>query len=322
MPALNEGKGSGKPQGLAQLEAQKLQIAAELARIVRASVARKDTHFPAFHGCIDWHSAVHGTWALSAYARMAGDRQDEALLAATLCPASIAAERAYLRSHAEFEMPYGRAWFLRLAIEHDRAFSSDALRPMAGEVLASMLGYYARVTPDPNRGSYASDSWALINMLDYAEWAGDGAALQQIRALASANFLQRESRCDYTLETGNFMAVGTNWAWLASRLLARDAFDRWADTFFRQSGMPQAVTQPVGWHHHGLNFSRAWGLWQLFAVSASANAKAAYLAAYVALFRAAYDTLALWRGSYRGVGHWVPQFGMLALQPLFGEGRP
>ena len=83
--------------------------------------------------------------------------------------------------------------------------------------------------------------------------------------------------------------------------------------------MPQPVTRPLSWHHHGLNFSRAWGLWHLHAASGRAEQREAYLAAYIAHFREGYERPALWRGSYEGVGHWVPQFGMLALQPLFGD---
>ena len=45
------------------------------------------------------------------------------------------------------------------------------------------------------------------------------------------------------------------------------------------------------------------------------------LRAYVAHVRESYDKPELWRGSYQGVGHWVPQFGMLALQPLFDGGQ-
>ena len=67
MSAVNQGGAFERPPGLAQLEARKAEIAAELAKAVRAAVARKDTGHAAFHGCIDWHSAVHGAWALAAY---------------------------------------------------------------------------------------------------------------------------------------------------------------------------------------------------------------------------------------------------------------
>ena len=54
---------------------EKAAMAKALAGAVREALARADTDHIAFHGCIDWHSAVHGTWALTAYTRMTGDTQ-------------------------------------------------------------------------------------------------------------------------------------------------------------------------------------------------------------------------------------------------------
>ena len=300
---------------------EKAAMAKALAGAVREALARADTDHIAFHGCIDWHSAVHGTWALTAYTRMTGDTQYAPFIAEILSPQKVAAERAFIASRPDFEMPYGRAWFLRLALEHQLAFGGDALKPMADDVLSSLIAVYRGRQPDPRRGSYASDCWALINMYDYAEASQNGAAREIVRNWVQQHFVQHEGGCDYAVENGHFMAVATNWAWLVSRVLESEAFDRWADAFFARSGLPQPVTRPVNWHHHGLNFSRAWGLWGLYAASGSVKAKDAYLAAYVAHVRTSYDKPELWRGSYRGVGHWVPQFGMFALQPLFGNGQ-
>jgi DUF2891 family protein len=299
------------------------EIAKSLAEPIQVGIARKDTGHAAFHGCLDWHSAVHGAWALTAYARSMGDTACEALLEETLRPEKLAAERALLAARPDFEMPYGRAWFLRLAREQGlykgvaKGGSARALQSMACEVLASMLAYYEQRRPDPRRGSYGSDSWALINMLDYAVWSSDATAAAAIRGLVEAHFLETGGGCDWALEAGQFMAVASNWAWLVCKVLPPEDFARWQQTLFAGAGLPRPVTGPVNWHHHGLNFSRAWGLWALGAASAPGEAREAYLSAYAAHFRATYDTPSLWRGSYRGVGHWVPQFGMLAVQPLF-----
>jgi hypothetical protein len=297
------------------------EIARDLVAPIRESVARKDTGHAVFHGCIDWHSAVHGVWALTAYARMMGDTICNSLLEETLRPGKLAAERALLAAHPDFEMPYGRAWFLRLACEYGHYAGDTALQEelqsTAGEVLDSMLAYYRGRIPDPWRGSYACDSWALINMLDYAAWSGDTLAAATVRVLVEAHFVDHGGGCTEAPENGHFMAVMTNWAWLVSKVLPRGEFDRWQREFFADAGLPQPVASPVNWHHHGLNFSRAWGLWALYAATAPSDAKEAYLNAYAAHFRATYDIPLLWRDSYQGVGHWVPQFGMLALQPLF-----
>lgn len=297
----------------------KVGIAASFARAIRNGLGRHDTGHEAFHGCIDWHSAVHGTWALTAYTRMTGDRQYEPFLADVLKPEKVAAEQALLESRPEFEMPYGRAWFLRLALEHRAASGNELLQPMAAAVLHSLFAHYRDHAPDPRRGSYGSDAWALINMYDYAKAVGLTDALDDVRGLVDHHFVRGDLTCGYEQEAGHFMAVPTHWAWLVSRVLPREEFDRWAEVFFRPIGLPQPVTHPTTWHHHGLNFSRAWGLWGLHAATGSQSAKGAYLAAYAAHFWQGYEHPERWRGSYEGVGHWVPQFGMLALQPIFAR---
>ena len=296
---------------------RRVAMANALAEAIRPALARKDTDHIAFHGCIDWHSAAHGTWALTAYTRMTGDRQYEGVINEMLTPEKIEAERAYIAERPDFEMPYGRAWFLRLAREHRSTFGSDALAPMADDVLASLFARYVQRAPDPLSGSYQSDSWALLNMLDYATAVGDAAAADAVRALVNKHFVPG-GVWSYDLEHGHFMAVATNWAWLVSRIMDPKDFDAWIEVFFARSGLPEPVTQPINWHHHALNFSRAWGLWELHAASRSPEARQRFLAAYVAHFRQNYERPVWWKGSYEGVGHWVPQFGMLAVQPLFG----
>src|SRR5690242_7733688 len=108
------------PPQLSSLHDNKHAIIAELARQVAASSARIDTGHPAFKGCVDWHSAVHGIWALLAYQRATGDAQYFPLVSQILDREALTKERAHLARSPQFEMPYGRAWFLRLAIDHHR----------------------------------------------------------------------------------------------------------------------------------------------------------------------------------------------------------
>ena len=55
---------------------------------------------PAFYGCYDWHSAVHGHWLLARLARTFPDAPfaapARAALARSLTPANIAGEVAYV----------------------------------------------------------------------------------------------------------------------------------------------------------------------------------------------------------------------------------
>ncbi len=95
-------------------------------------VSRDDTTNPCFHGCIDWHSSVEGTWALLAIARATGDDSFAAAANAILDPADVAAELAQLESGGPVptEIPYGYSWFMKLAIERGDAGDTDLL-PLA-----------------------------------------------------------------------------------------------------------------------------------------------------------------------------------------------
>ena len=78
---------------------------------------------PAFYGCFDWHSDVHGHWLLVRLARLypnaAFASQARAELARSLTPQNIAGEVAYMKreDRASFERPYGLAWLLQLSSE-------------------------------------------------------------------------------------------------------------------------------------------------------------------------------------------------------------
>jgi hypothetical protein len=298
---------------LGALVAERARIASRLAAQSAYCTARRDTGHAAFAGCIDWHSAVHGTWSLVAYELATGDRQYSSLLSTVLSPERVARERALLRAEPAFEMPYGRAWLLRLAIDHERLRADTGLAAFADEVAASLLDHLRRRRIDPLRGSYGSHSWALINLYDYAVARGDAKLREATRKLVLDNFVTVDPACPYELERGHFMAVCTNWAALAARVMGRDDFAIWADMFIRLNGLPEPVARPAGAHHYGLNFSRAWGLWDIYAATGRDDAASAY----AAHFRAGYAPATNWSGDYRKVGHWVAQFGMYALQPLF-----
>jgi hypothetical protein len=78
---------------------------------------------PAFYGCFDWHSSVHGHWLLARVielfpkSELAGKAR--AALALSLTAPNIAAEVAYITApgRESFERPYGIAWLLQLAAE-------------------------------------------------------------------------------------------------------------------------------------------------------------------------------------------------------------
>src|SRR5580704_10997598 len=103
---------------------------------------------PAFYGCLDWHSDVHGHWLLVRLLHLFPDAPFAAAARAeisqSLTPSNIAGEVAYLRGEgrASFERPYGLAWLLQLSAELRRLEDADGkrwateLRPLETEVAA------------------------------------------------------------------------------------------------------------------------------------------------------------------------------------------
>src|SRR5678809_716528 len=76
---------------------------------------------PAFYGCLDWHSAVHGHWMLVRLLRAFPGLHEagtiRAVLDESLTASNIAVEAAYFSGRESFERTYGWAWLLELARE-------------------------------------------------------------------------------------------------------------------------------------------------------------------------------------------------------------
>jgi hypothetical protein len=70
------------------------------------------------------------------------------------------------------------------------------------------------------------------------------------------------------------------------------------------------VTEPRKPHHYALNFSRGWALLAF----ANAAGSEALLALALDHIETVLARPSWWRGDYRAVGHWVPQFGLFAIQ--------
>src|SRR4051794_8414859 len=149
-----------------------------------ADVAPPRALTPAFYGCYDWHSSVHGHWLLARLARTFPDAPfataARAALAQSLTADNVAKEAAYLRGEgrASFERPYGLAWLLQLAAELRewddplaRELSAN-LRPLeqaANERLATWLPKLSRPVRSGEHSQRGGGGGGVI------DWGGGGA---------------------------------------------------------------------------------------------------------------------------------------------------
>src|SRR6476620_10336561 len=122
---------------------------------------------PAFYGCYDWHSSVHGHWLLARLVRefpnapFATDAL--AALEANITPAHIAGEVAYLNAPGRetFERPYGLAWLLQLAAELRETQTPNAvelsttLKPLETAVVARLKAWVPKLAYPIREGEHA-----------------------------------------------------------------------------------------------------------------------------------------------------------------------
>ncbi|HSH38868.1 MAG TPA: DUF2891 domain-containing protein, partial [Chthoniobacterales bacterium] len=148
-----------------------------------ADVAPPHQLTPAFFGCYDWHSSVHGHWLLARLARnfpdapFAGPAREA--LARSLTTANIAQEATYLRAEgrASFERPYGLAWLLQLVSELREWDDPQAremlanLRPLEEATVERISKWLGKLSHPIRIGEHAQTAFALGLMLDYARSA-------------------------------------------------------------------------------------------------------------------------------------------------------
>src|SRR6202171_6312397 len=88
-----------------------------------ADVAPPRKLTPAFYGCYDWHSSVHGHWLLvrlvRKFPKATFAHPAREALRKSLTADNLKQEAAYLgeKGRANFERPYGLAWLLQLIAE-------------------------------------------------------------------------------------------------------------------------------------------------------------------------------------------------------------
>ncbi|MFV8753974.1 DUF2891 family protein [Nannocystaceae bacterium ST9] len=290
-----------------------------LAEPVLACVAEQDTEHPAFHGCIDWHSAVHGTYALHALYRMTGEPLYLDAADAVLDPEAIAGELADIEADAlpPIELLYGRAWFLLLARERELAGAGEELRPHAEAIADQLESTLAAASPAQLdtwlvADDYFSASWALLNLWRWSVHVGDAARVAWIEGLVAD--VATGVDCPLIDEIGfedDFFPPCLHRAMLVLEVLPVDQAAQWLAAELPGPGeFPlEPLCMPSPAHTAGLNFSRAWGLWSIWRTSGDSH----YRDLYVEHVFRHVEQPDYWAEDYGQHAHWIAQFGIHAI---------
>ena len=236
---------------------------------------------PAFYGCFDWHSAVHGHWMLVRLARgfPEADFADKAIAAVgrNLTEDTLLAEAAYV-AHPErtgFERPYGIAWLLQLVQELDEWDNgqADAWRQHLKSLEEIFLRRLHDWIPDlfyPIRGGeHSQTAFAFGLIWDYAARVGNDETLALLRDAAERFYLDdRDCPLGYEPSGHDFLSPCLAEADFVRRVLEPAEFAEWLDGFLPTIGEEDwlevaVVTDRADGklaHIDGLNISRAWML--------------------------------------------------------------
>jgi hypothetical protein len=297
-----------------------------------ADVAPPQKLTPAFYGCYDWHSSVHGHWLLvrllrtfpdASFAKAARDALKESLTAENL-----KSEAAYLRGEgrASFERPYGLAWLLQLCTELREWDNPQAremlanLKPLEDAAIERLTTWLPKLSNPIRIGEHNQTAFALGLVLDYARGKNDE-RLAKLATDSARKFYLADMDCPLAYEPSgeDFLSPCLGEADVMRRVLAQPDFAKWLSQFLPQ--IPRRATadwlsvavssdpsDPKLAHLDGLNLSRAWMLEGILSSLPADDPRRPSLTGAAEAHKRA--GLAAVTGEHYEGGHWLGSFAV------------
>jgi hypothetical protein len=284
-------------------------------------------HHPAFYGCFDWHSAVHGHWSLVYLLKTFPELNDRAdiigMLDQNLTKENIEKELAYfsLNKYTKtFERTYGWAWLLKL---QEELYSWDNpkakewynnLQPLASFISHEYITYLPKLVYPIRVGEHSNTAFGLSFAYDYAVNVGDDALKNSIKENA-IRFYGKDKGCPITWEPSgyDFLSPCLQEIDIMRKIYDTDNFNKWLQDFMPELNDGTITLEPGKIldrsdgklvHLDGLNFSRAWCLYPL---------QSNITARQIADEHMAYSLSKITDGDYAGQ-HWLASFALYAFK--------
>jgi hypothetical protein len=286
--------------------------------------------FPAFYGCFDWHSSVHGHWLLVRLVNTDPETPYRAAILAALSqsftPEKIAGELAYFQApdRASFERPYGTAWFLQLMTELRQADFAEAagwvetLQPLESFIRAQTMDWLTKLVYPIRIGTHNQTAFAFGLMLDWADQTGDTEFREAIAAKALA-FHAGDTNCPLAYEPSgeDFLSPCLMEADLMRRVMEPAVYSAWLTAFLPQipvdgradwlaPGIVLDATDGKLVHLDGVNLSRAWAMEGIASALPEGDARIPALLAAAALHKE--TGLASVTDAHYSGSHWLASF--------------
>ncbi len=291
----------------------------------------KDLH-PAFYGCFDWHSAVHGHWSLVSLLKNFPDLENseniKKKLLLNLSKENILKEVAYFdgKHNKTYERTYGWAWLLKLAEDlhtwdnpKARELESN-LQPLTDLIVEKYIEFLPKLNYPIRVGEHPNTAFGLSFAWDYANTVKND-SLKTLIETRAKDFYLNDKNCPMTWEPSgfDFLSPCLEEAALMKRVLLADEFKFWLNDFLPElkkrdysleTGKVSDRTDGKLVHLDGVNFSRAWSL----------NKVAENFPEYQHLKKVAnahinYSLPSIVDNNYEG-GHWLGSFAIYALNSV------
>jgi hypothetical protein len=285
---------------------------------------------PAFFGCFDWHSSVHGHWMLvrilHKFPACSISHEIRATLDASLNAENLRQETAYFQKpeNRNFERMYGWAWLLRLITELEQWQDPQGnrwrenLRPLEDEIVNKAVDYLPLLSFPIRTGVHPDTGFALAQYLDYARQTKN-VELEKLLVRRSLDYYQADRDYPFRYEPSgeDFFSSGLNEADLMRRVLDQAEFVQWLDRFMPQKASLAQLLAPVEVsdvtdgkivHLAGLDLSRAWCFQGIASALPAADSRREFLK------KAAYEHAQagykyVFSGHYEGE-HWLATFAI------------
>lgn len=291
---------------------------------------------PAFYGCFDWHSSVHGHWMLvkllKKFPNMTVADEIRTKIGANLTRENILAEVKYIEQESKsWERTYGWAWLLKLAEElytwddaQGREWYNNLI-PLTEKVayryetFLPVLNYPIRSGVHPNTAFGLSFAW------DYAHTTGAKEFQGMIESKARKYFIfDHDCPADWEPSGQDFLSSCLEEANLMQRILTKREFKQWFKYFMPKDKIlsvarPAVVSDrsdPKIVHLDGLNLSRAWSMYGLLPKMARNKYRKILLKAAEEHLRVTLPNIA--SENYEGA-HWLASFVVYALSVEEGQ---
>jgi hypothetical protein len=289
---------------------------------------------PAFYGCFDWHSSVHGHWMLARLLHLFPNLPQAAAirtaLADNLTESNLRTEADYFNApnRRSFERTYGWTWLLKLAEElslwpdPDAAIWSRNLRPLVDVIVRGYLDFLPKQTYPIRVGTHANTAFGLAFALDYARTIKHN-ELESLLVRRSLDYFGGDANVPASFEPGgnDFLSPSLIEADLLTRVLPPADFADWFHRFLPD--LPPSLRTPATIsdrsdlqliHLDGLNLSRAWCMNRIASALPEGDDLRASLLASAELHK--QDGLANIASGHYGGEHWLASFAVYMLYPV------